>query len=86
MSPEEIRAALARVGLEKQTGDGSAARFFGVGDRTMRRWLKEGAPETVALILAVMIARKIKPATVLRIREESGFAPARAIEEEEPAA
>jgi hypothetical protein len=85
MSPDELRAALARIGLEKQTGEGSAARFFGIGDRTMRRWLKDGAPEAVALVLSVMIARKIKPATMLRIREESGFAPARAIEEEESA-
>lgn len=83
MSPDELRAALARVGLEKQTGENSVAEFFGVGARTIRRWLKEGAPEAVALVLAIMIDRKIKPASALRIRAESGFAPARAIEETE---
>jgi hypothetical protein len=45
-----------------------ASHFFGIGERTMRRWKAEdhiGRP--VAMVLELMIAKKLKPETVLEI-------------------
>jgi hypothetical protein len=45
-----------------------ASHFFGIGERTMRRWKAEdhiGLP--VAMVLELMIAKKLKPETVLEI-------------------
>lgn len=69
MTGDEFRAAAASVGLVKQTGPDSIETFFGVGERTARRWIADGPPDAVAMLLRLMIARRIKPAAVRKIFE-----------------
>jgi hypothetical protein len=72
MNAEQFRAALDVLGL-KQTGSRGADKFLGVGPVTIRRWAMDSAqtnageiPESVAMLLTLMIAKRIKPA---RMRE-----------------
>lgn len=55
MTANQYRAALARLGLS-QVG---AARLFGVNDVTSRRWAKSGVHGTVAILLRLLLAKKI---------------------------
>lgn len=53
MTPTDLRAQLARLGLT-QTG---AARLLGVNPRTVRRWLEDGdIPPPVVRLLGAMEA------------------------------
>jgi hypothetical protein len=63
MTTEEFRDALARLDL-KHTGDDGASAFLGVGERTIRRWASDAreVPDAVAMLLRLMIARRITPA------------------------
>jgi hypothetical protein len=63
MDADEYRRALESLGL-KQTGENGAGVFLGVDDRTSRRWATDGPPRAVAMLLRLMIARRIKPETV----------------------
>jgi len=57
MIAEQFRRAIVRVGLT-QTG---AARFFGVNERTVRRWADqegEGPPGPVVKLLRLMMRMK----------------------------
>lgn len=70
MNADQFRAALDALGL-KQTGAKGADKFLGVGPVTIRRWAMDAAqtsageiPESVAMLLTVMVARNIKPARV----------------------
>jgi DNA-binding transcriptional regulator YiaG len=58
----QYRAAIEKLGLSQQ----GAARFLGAGERTSRRWALGEArvPESVALLLRLMIRLKIKPEDV----------------------
>lgn len=62
MTYNEYRDALAKLGLSQM----DAARMLCVGSRTSRRWAlgESEIPYAVALILRLMIAKKIKPQTV----------------------
>jgi len=53
MSPSQLRATLARLGLTQS----EAARLLGVDDRTMRRWCcaERGIPEPVARLLWLLL-------------------------------
>jgi hypothetical protein len=55
MTANQYRAALAKLGLS-QVG---AARLFGVNDVTSRRWAKSGVSGTVAILLRLLVAKKI---------------------------
>jgi hypothetical protein len=58
MSGAEYRAAIDALGLNQL----AAARFLKIGDRTSRRYIAGGAiPHAVALLLNLMIEKKIKP-------------------------
>ena len=52
MTPTDLRAALARLGLTQ----GQAARLMGVDARTMRRWVcgERGMPGPAVRLLMVM--------------------------------
>lgn len=55
MTANQYRSALAKLGLT-QVG---AARLFGVNDVTSRRWAKNGVTGTVAILLRLLLAKKI---------------------------
>jgi hypothetical protein len=57
MTAKQYQAAIDRLGLS-QLG---AARLFGADGRTSRRWAsgERSVPETVAILLRLMIAGKI---------------------------
>ena len=65
MTGEEYRAALHQIGMS-QVG---AARFFGVAPSTSRRWIAGQLviPPAVAMLLCVMIAKRLSPRDVLAI-------------------
>jgi hypothetical protein len=52
MTPNQYRAALARLELTQLR----AARLFGVGERTARRWAETGPASTAAILLRAMVA------------------------------
>lgn len=67
MNAEQFRAAFAALGL-KQTGERGVDKFLGVGEATIRRWARGTAqtdageiPESVAMLLTLMIAKRVKP-------------------------
>lgn len=75
MNADQFRAALDVLGL-KQTGSKGADKFLGVGPVTIRRWAMDAAqtsageiPESVAMLLTLMIAKGVKPARVRRMLE-----------------
>lgn len=70
MKGDEFRAALERLEM-KQTGACGAEEFFGVDNRTVRRWIKHGPPQAVGMLLQVMFRLRVKPATVRRLFEEA---------------
>lgn len=55
MTANQYRSALARLGLT-QVG---AAKLFGIGDRTARRWAEVGVTGTAEILLRLMVAGKI---------------------------
>lgn len=60
MDSDEYRRALAALGLN-QTGATGADQFLGVSERTARRWAVDGPPLAVAMLLRLMVARKMRP-------------------------
>jgi DNA-binding transcriptional regulator YiaG len=62
MTAMQYRAAIEKLGLSQQ----GAARFLGVGERTSRRWALDEVrvPESVAMLLRLMIRLKLKPEDV----------------------
>jgi len=60
MTANQYRAALAKLDLT-QVG---AARLFGVNDVTSRRWAKNGVTGTVAILLRLLLAKKITIADI----------------------
>ena len=67
MTPNQFRAALDKLELS-QLG---AARLFGTGERTPRRWASGDAeiPEAAAILLRLMLAGKIAVADVEKVRK-----------------
>lgn len=65
MTANQYRAALARLGLS-QVG---AARLFGVGERTSRRWAEEGVTGPAELLLRLMLAGKVTEAAIRAARK-----------------
>ena len=63
MSAEEFRAALERLGLT-QTGAAGVDSFMGVSERTSRRWAVDGPPDSVAMLLRLMMFFELKPDNV----------------------
>jgi plasmid maintenance system antidote protein VapI len=59
MAPEHLARAIADLKMKPA----AAARFLGVSDRTMRRYLKgqRDIPEATVLLLNCMIAHRLKP-------------------------
>jgi DNA-binding transcriptional regulator YiaG len=59
MTPTQYAAAIERLGLSQV----AAARFFGVGDRTCRRWIsgEYEVPPAVTYCLSLMIRHDVKP-------------------------
>lgn len=57
MTPTELRAALARLGMSQS----AAARELGVSDRTVRRWCADPqrapVPAATAKLLTMMLER-----------------------------
>lgn len=71
MTAEQFRECLDVLGLT-QTGDAGAEAFLGVTERTVRRWAKDRpVPDAVAMLLRLMVARRIRPATARRYLEEA---------------
>lgn len=58
MNREQYRAAIKACGFQTQ---GAAAKFFHANERTGRRWAKDGCPEVVAMMLRLMIRKKLSP-------------------------
>jgi DNA-binding transcriptional regulator YiaG len=59
MTPHQLQRAIDRLGLSQR----GAARFLGVDERTMRKWIAGNArtPEAVAKLLRLMLQLKLKP-------------------------
>jgi hypothetical protein len=55
MTPRQYETAIAAAELT-QVG---AARFFGADERTGRRWVSDGPPNSVAKMLRLMAALKM---------------------------
>ena len=70
MSPQELDRALAKLGMT-QSG---AARYFGLGARTMRSYIAGDLPVPVMLVLALtaLIVSRIEPA---ELRRRAGLEP-----------
>ena len=62
MTPKQYIEALARLDLSQR----AAGRFLKVDERTSRRWVsgESAIPESVALLLRLMIKLKLKLASV----------------------
>lgn len=56
MTGAQYKAAIAALGLTQE----EAGEFLGIGGRTSRRYAANGAPKAVAMLLALMVERKIK--------------------------
>jgi len=58
-SPPQMAVAIADLGMKPA----AAARFLGVSDRTMRRYLRgqRDIPEATVLLLGCMIAHRLRP-------------------------
>jgi DNA-binding transcriptional regulator YiaG len=69
MSPEQIEAALAKLGLTQQ----QAARLFRHDERTMRRWIggDRGIPQGIAILLRLLLAGTISIADVQAAAEKA---------------
>lgn len=67
MTAKQFQAALDRLGLS-QVG---AARLLGADPRTARRWAldERSVPESVAIILRLMLAGKISAADVEAVKQ-----------------
>ena len=67
MTAKQYRAALDRLGFS-QLG---AAKLFGVGPRTSRRWAAGDAdiPETAAILLRLMVAGTITADDILKVSD-----------------
>ena len=63
MSPKQYAEAIERLGLSQR----GAGKFLGVDERTSRKWIAGDAriPESVAMLLRLMVRLKIKPDDVL---------------------
>jgi DNA-binding transcriptional regulator YiaG len=59
MTPRQLQHAIDQLGLSQR----GAARFLGVDERTMRKWIADDAriPEAVAKLLRLMIRLQLKP-------------------------
>ena len=67
MTSAEFSDLLAKLGLSQVSG----ARWLGVGDRTVRRWVFKGdVPDAVVMLLKLMISERISP---LEAREIAGL-------------
>jgi len=64
MTGEEFREAIYKVGMTQT----AAARFFGVNETSLRRWIsgKYPIPEPVAMLLKTMHRYSLTPENVLR--------------------
>lgn len=60
MTANQYRTAIEKVGLSQR----KAGRFFGVDERTSRRWAETGPPEAVAKLLRLMARLDLKPEDV----------------------
>lgn len=63
MDADQFRAALERLGMT-QTGNNGVDAFLDVSERTSRRWAVEGPPDAVAMLLRLMISKRLSPAHV----------------------
>jgi hypothetical protein len=57
VTANQYRAALAKLGLSQR----KAGPFFGVNERTSRRWAEDGPPEAVAKLLRLMVRLDLSP-------------------------
>lgn len=62
MTPKQYAEAITRLGLSQR----AAAGFLGVDERTSRKWIAgdNRIPESVAMLLRLMIKLKLKPEDV----------------------
>lgn len=62
MTPKQYAEAIERLGLSQR----AAGRFLGVDERTSRKWIAGDTriPESVALLLRLMIRLKLRPEDV----------------------
>lgn len=62
MTPKQLAATLEKLGLSQRSG----ARFLGVDERTMRKWIAGDArvPESAAKLLRLMSRLNLTPADV----------------------
>ena len=69
MTANQFRAALDRLGLS-QLG---AARLFGTGERTPRRWAlgERSVPPAIAILLRLLIAGKIGVEDIASVRKKA---------------
>lgn len=65
MTANQYRAALEKLDLS-QVG---AAKLFGVGERTSRRWAEEGVTGTAEIVLKLMLKGKISANDVRSARK-----------------
>jgi DNA-binding transcriptional regulator YiaG len=59
MTPTQYASAIEQLGLSQR----AAGKFLGVDERTSRKWIAGDSriPHAVALLLRLMIAKRIKP-------------------------
>jgi hypothetical protein len=67
MTPEEYRQAVNALGLNLTT----AAEFFDVSPRTGMNWALKGPPRSAAMLLRVMLAKRLSPANVVAIAPQA---------------
>lgn len=63
MRPKQYTEALTLVGLTKS----GAAIFFGVSERQAFRWVKQGPPNPVALMLELMCCQGFRATDVMHL-------------------
>lgn len=65
MTANQYRVALDRLSLSQR----GAAKLFGVGERTSRRWAlgEADVPQPVAILLRLMLSGKITVADIERL-------------------
>lgn len=67
MTPKQYRSAIERLGLSQVR----AGELFGAAGRSGQNWAAKGPPESVAILLRLMLAGKITETDVHNARRKS---------------
>jgi hypothetical protein len=74
MTGAQYEQAIKALGWSNR---GICRKLFLCGERSGRRWLKDGPPHVIAFCLTLMLKDKMAPARALEIKDELVAAPIR---------